>query len=53
MKKTLSVIVAGLVILVVLFSIPSNALERSDVIDSKSQYASIPPFDNPPKPPKK
>ena len=53
MRKMISVIIAGLVILVILFSIPSNAIDQSNVLDSKSEYAAIPPFEKPATPPKK
>ncbi len=53
MRKMISIIIAGIVILVVLFSIPSNAIDQSNVLDSKSEYAAIPPFEKPATPPKK
>jgi hypothetical protein len=53
MKKVISIIIVGIVILVVLFSIPSNAIDQSNVLDSKSEYAAIPPFEKPELPPKK
>ncbi len=53
MKKMISIIIAGLVVLVILFSIPSNAIDQGNVLDSKSEYAAIPPFEKPAIPPKK
>ena len=53
MKKMISIIIVGIVILVVLFSIPSNAVDQDKMLGSKSEYAAIPPFEKPPLPPKK
>jgi len=53
MKKIISLIIVGLVALVILFSIPSNGIDNSNVLDSKSEYAAVPPFEKPTVPPKK
>jgi hypothetical protein len=53
MKKLISVIVASLIILLLLLSIPSKVLNETKVFDSKIEYAAIPPVEAPTKPPRK
>jgi len=53
MKKIISAIVAGIVILVVLLNMPSNIIDEVKMMNNKSQYAAIPPVAPPTNPPKK
>ena len=52
MKKILSMIIAAVLLLAVLFTFPSNIVDKSDITDSGQEYASLPGVKIPPVPPK-
>jgi hypothetical protein len=53
MKKLIGIIVIGIILLAILFGVPSNGIENSNILGSKSEYAAVPPFEKPKVPPKK
>ena len=52
MKKILSMIIAAVLLLTVLFTIPSNVADKNGVTDNGHEYASLPGVKIPPVPPK-
>ncbi len=53
MKKILSIIVVGLIVLVALSTIPSNIITSGEISNSEYEYAAIPPVEPPTKPPRR
>ena len=52
MKKIFSMIIAALLLLAVLFTVPSNIVDKSGATNSSQEYASLPGVKIPPVPPK-
>ena len=53
MKKIISLIIVAVIMLAVLFIIPSNITKKTVATDSNQEYASLPGVKIPPVPPKK